>query len=42
MFDYTYFYNTLGNITIKRTDEQGVVLLNMITANGMCIDIEDI
>lgn len=42
MFDYTYFFNTVGNITIKRTDEQGVVLLDMITANGMCIDIEDI
>lgn len=42
MFDYTYFYNIVGNITIKRTDEQGVVLLDMITANGMCIDIEDI
>ena len=42
MFDYTYFYNTVGNITIKRTDEQGVVLLDRITSNGMCIDIEDI
>ena len=42
MFDYTYFYNIVGNITIKSTNEQGFVSLNMITANGMCIDIEDI